>query len=503
MESVNSPPPPTVYWRFDDAAPKIRNAQTHFLTSIPRTHRLPPPQRPTPSSSGTDQSAAVTIDLKEYSSNMSNVWPQKLHLYELNPCIATLPLLYQQQLSIHGENPTYVVTYRVTHHNNCFDDGETNLNLLGGSWNKVLSMRTDYLGVALLRANLTILADTVVSLGGTNGTSLKEIFPSYNDYRIINLQEQLYLSTGIRIAPLYISSEEGSKAESESLGIPDNVMEVPVVFENIFENTGTGSVVPFRVLVRDFAACAVYGSRHNKGRKMSYNGSKNLLYSVDAYNRTMMVHYPRKNPNDVRKIELDTVCGKQRITDYVDQAETMTTTPEASFHTFDELKYPLMERTSDFFMADRGSACCVRMIDPTTSKEVLVGVVHPKTVYPGKKLPSDIGPNTYLSRYFAFEPEEPYRILARSGMFCLGYPNPDTNEGILSSGNPLGEVRMQLLHFAGDALQCPRIHFVMGIVDKVGEEDSRVILSYGVSDCLSRVVEIDKSDISTMLWPSL
>ncbi len=513
--STSHPPPsPTIYWRFDDVAPKIRNAQTHYLTSIPVTHRLPPP-RPVPSPIEGEHQAAATIDYEEYSSHEANTWPQKLHLYEVNPCIATLPLSYQHHLSIKGENPVYVVTYRVTHHNNCFDDGQTNLNLLGGSWEKALSLRTDYLGVALLRADLTILADTVVSFGGSNDANpLKRVFPKYDDYRVINLHEQLYLSTGNRIAPLYIvsSSVDVSKYKGDPgpLRNRDNVLEVPAAFHTPTttstsrthkSSTSTNSTSPFRILVREFSACAVYGVKHDgrRKKKSSYNGSKNLLYFVDTHNRTMLVHYPRKNPNDVRQVDLDTLCGKQRITKYID--EPGATTPNASFQTIDELKYPLLERTTEIFMADRGSACCVRMTDPDTTRAVLVGVVHPKTVFPGKKLPPDIAPNTYLSRFFAFEAEPPYRIVARSGMFCLGYPNPENEEGPSPLGNPLVAVRMQLLHFAGEVLQCPRIHFVMGMVDKVGEEDRKVILSYGVSDCLSRVVEIDKSEIATMLWP--
>ncbi|KAL3905468.1 MAG: hypothetical protein SGARI_004444 [Bacillariaceae sp.] len=118
-------------------------------------------------------------------------------------------------------------------------------------------------------------------------------------------------------------------------------------------------------------------------------------------------------------------------------------------------------------MADRGSACCTQMTDPTSGKEVLVAVVHPKTVFPGKNLPADVAPNIYLSRFIAFEPEAPYNIVARSGMFCFGYPEQDEEDDDDSlANNPLRNVKMQPLRFGNETFDCPRIHFVMGMVDK-------------------------------------
>jgi hypothetical protein len=46
---------------------------------------------------------------------------------------------------------------------------------------------------------------------------------------------------------------------------------------------------------------------------------------------------------------------------------------------------------------------------------------------------------------------------------------------------------------------CPKIHFITGISEKVGN-DSKAIIAYGVSDCLPRIIEVEKSEIATMLW---
>jgi len=60
---------------------------------------------------------------------------------------------------------------------------------------------------------------------------------------------------------------------------------------------------------------------------------------------------------------------------------------------------------------------------------------------------------------------------------------------------------MQPMTFGNVTLHCPRIHFVTGMTD-VGnskQQGGSVLISYGVSDCLSRVVEIPKSEIVRML----
>jgi hypothetical protein len=167
--------------------------------------------------------------------------------------------------------------------------------------------------------------------------------------------------------------------------------------------------------------------------------------------------------------------------------------PLPSFGTMEELLYPSLKKGPRLFTADRGSACCATILDPTTNKEVFLGVSHPKTLFPGKYLPAGLTRNTYLSRFYVFEKTRPYRILARTGAFCLGRSQEDT-------GNPLWSVADATeMWFGSEWINCSRIHFITGITEKVGD-DSKVILAYGVSDCLSRFVEVDKADIAKMLW---
>jgi hypothetical protein len=472
----------SAFRRFDQASPKIRKAKTHFLQSIPLKHRLP---------------MLLDLNVTEYAANPTHRYPHKLHLYEVNPCIAVLPMKYRDVFGIGETQPLYITVYRVTHKNNCYD-GHDNIELLGGTWDPTIS---DYVGVALLDKDLNIMHETVVTL--LEPSPVSSLLP-YNDYRIYNLHgDQLYLTTINKIVPMHLRLTENVDNPMER----DSLLQLQPAFPTLQQ--------PFQVLIRNYTACAVYHSNDFKRR----GDSKNLLYfvshdqrgnssaaSANTNDNTWVIHYPRYNPNDVRKVELDTPCGVQPITPYKDTHGTEWY-PNASFHTIDEEMFPQSSLKVPIWLRDRGSACCTEMIHRTTNRAVLVAVVHPKTVFPGKTLPPGVTPNTYLSRWIAFEPTHPYKIVARSGMFCLGYPDEmdglvnvtDSNSSLYQ--NPLATTQMIPLRFAGVSHSCPRIHFVMGMVEKVDDKDS-VLISYGVSDCLSRIVEIRKDDIHAVLWPT-
>ena len=151
------------------------------------------------------------------------------------------------------------------------------------------------------------------------------------------------------------------------------------------------------------------------------------------------------------------------------------------------------------FVHDRGSTCCVDILHQ--GQRYLLGISHPKTPYPGKFLPSNVVPNTYFSRFYAFQDQPPYTVVARTGKFCLGYPAKDDN----SQQHPLWDLTASnrthdYLMFGGTHMRtCPRIHFVLGMVDKYNDDD-KIVVSYGVGDCLSRFVELDKADIAKLLW---
>lgn len=515
-----------IYWRFDEAGPTVLYSKTHFLQSIPSKYRLH--RKDLSEVESIAHSSPPKYNLSEYASHSHNTWPQKLHLYEMNPCIAVLPKSYRERLrrkSIQSNPPIYIVVYRVTHKNNCYD-GTINLQLLGGSWEPTSS---DYLGVALLDSQLNIMMESTFDLQN------HPVLPYLNDYRIYNLRDQLYLTSMNQIVPFYLTLRHDSNSSTNEATVHHDIDSSWVPVPPAFPDDGTISPAPFDVWLRNYTACPVYFDRKLFPKK---GISKNLLYFVSQdgsgdnstytdngkISDVRVVHYPRSNPNDVRRVELDTPCGKQPITPFDDQA-TKEWYPAASFATIDQLLFPLAteadstsnpgtRRDAAVFLRDRGSACCIDLTNPTNQKPVLVAVVHPKTIFPGKKLPKGIIPNTYLSRWIAFEPQAPYRIVARSGMFCLGYPTTrellvDTEGRSLTNAttptsssffHPLANDPLIPLTFAGETFKCPRIHFIMGLVEKVGDPSS-ALLSYGVSDCLSRVIEVAKDEIQTVIWP--
>ena len=196
-----------------------------------------------------------------------------------------------------------------------------------------------------------------------------------------------------------------------------------------------------------------------------------------------MEFYP-KNPHQLFVMDLEAVCGRSR---QIGIQGSMNDTAPASFATIDEFKQNI---PFQILIADRGSACCATIHDPQ-GNELFLGVSHPKTPFPGKNLPEGIEKNTYFSRFYVFEKASPYNIVQRTGAFCLGYPKEETQNPIYPNHKEMWII--------DDLMECPKIHFVTGIVDKVGD-DSKVIVSYGISDCISRFIEIDKSEIVKMLW---
>jgi len=167
--------------------------------------------------------------------------------------------------------------------------------------------------------------------------------------------------------------------------------------------------------------------------------------------------------------------------------------PDASFATIDgrEGNNALVER-------DSGSACCVP-IRWSDGRRLLLGFSHRKTrPYPKRTQYS------YVSRVYAFEPTPPFNIAARSGFFCLGFAptrgGVDEDEEASQSDNEQvwGAANEYELKIMGTKFDCPRIHFVSGIAEKVGDEDT-VIVSYGVNDCYPRMVEVSKDFLVSLL----
>lgn len=108
--------------------------------------------------------------------------------------------------------------------------------------------------------------------------------------------------------------------------------------------------------------------------------------------------------------------------------------------------------------------------------------------------------------------------MARSGYFCLGFAlkkqqqqrhtqhnqhvhdndeaNQSDNEQVWGAAN---EYKLTINDIVFE--NCPAIHFVTGIAEKLGDEEHTAIISYGVNDCYPRMVEVSKKFLVSLLRP--
>ena len=113
----------------------------------------------------------------------------------------------------------------------------------------------------------------------------------------------------------------------------------------------------------------------------------------------------------------------------------------------------------------------------------------------GKSTEMDIPKHEYFAYLYAFEPESPYRPVARSGLFCF----PFTKEDKESENRHFSLVPNRKLFLRDETFECPEITFVSGFIEKANDE-SKAIISYGVNDCLPKMVVVDKSEIERLLF---
>ena len=165
-----------------------------------------------------------------------------------------------------------------------------------------------------------------------------------------------------------------------------------------------------------------------------------------------------------------------------------------------------------FIKQDRGSACCLEIsleyyrdltsptVRPELSKRgsIFLGIAHSKS---RRRMESTQGDRyNYLSRLYAFSTDEPYQLLARSGLFCLGFSDKTDVATIIGAAENYDNLtKTKKLELNGRSFDCPNIHFVDSLISKA-TDDSRAIISYGVNDCLPRFIEVSKKDLVRHLF---
>ena len=201
---------------------------------------------------------------------------------------------------------------------------------------------------------------------------------------------------------------------------------------------------------------------------------------------TIMVEIWPTGPHLVRSVNASKACDRtpEPSVTHIDDNDSIP----SSFATTEEIDFPALGIQESLLTRGRGSACCIEI--QHDNQPYLVGIQHSKTPSQrNKQLPVNVTANHYLSSLYAFEKHAPYRIVAQSGWFCLGF-NRDA---------PLTQATSWRKLILGRTFNCPRIHFVSGMTIKA-DDPNTVIIAYGVNDCLSNFVEVAVSDISQLLF---
>ena len=436
----------------DEVFPVAVHAETHFLKSIPSTFRFP----------WVDQNNATSY-FRE------TVNEPKKYLWEYNPALVYLPEdqvpdIDQLQDARIQKDSLYLALYRVSNVQSCLTTEFCLEHNLTFGWGK---RHVEMTAFAILNADFEILAETIVGIG--------------RDYRLYNLRGQLYLSKDTLIWPIWINKK----------ATPPNVRTATL--------RSSFSSEHFSVYRGVNAACVQ--SQFRKG--------KNFNYFEDASGRVMAQIYPM-GPRIVENVNISVVCGRETLHQeprnesssaaQLEQASLFETRslPNATFKSYDETYFPKFSRWYPF-TEERGTACCLSLPDKRNDvgkfPYLLVGISHTKIPFWVKLRNASFTSRQYTNRLYAFEPVPPYRLVARSGGFCLGFPDHD--EGL---DNPNVWFLRNKSYSVGRPLNCPHITFVMSIIDAV-HDPFMAIITYGMNDCASRMMKVRKSDLSQLLFP--
>jgi hypothetical protein len=436
-----------MYWRIDEGAPRVNKGWTHRVDSIPLKHRIP---------------ESFIGDLKGFFSNSSNTVEKRQYYFEYNPSIVVLPA--DQIPDIPGESAVYLASYRIAETQMCMTDEQKKLANPTDH-----PIPNDFLAIAFLRDNLTKIQDFVLDLGTAN-----------YDFRLFTLKDQLYLTGTNSITPIWVNLPKDMSERKRKKHI--------IIMYDMFQKDQSGP----SLAVRNFASCCT--SQTCKG--------KNFNYFVGA-NDTILVETNPVFPHTVDELDLKTRCRDAQVVQQLmkenDTSISTSTGPEyPSFHSNMERSFAIRGEIN-IGPTHRGTACCGKIQVPDERsgklKDLLVGISHQK--YAKRSWSStkvNYTDKSYLSALYAFDPAPPYRIVARSGSFCFGYPDKEE-----AKENYYANLTLARNLIMGEPENCPFITFVSGITEKAGDP-SKVIIGYGINDCISRFVEVDKSELVRLLF---
>ncbi|KAL7472563.1 hypothetical protein ACHAXS_013828 [Conticribra weissflogii] len=441
-----------------------------------------------------------------------------LPLFMYNPSI--VPLFSASSHSTisfknHGlEHGKYLATFRLSSVHSCgfptVEFWKKSVNYLG------LAILDDTLQVATLQlgTNMTDVSsslDMIVDINSLlrhifTGKGTKKYFV-FEDVRLFIIHNQLYMSIRMFLFPICITIDHRGITLPRTPPSPamckgnssSSMTELPALYRNNdhLRLYIAGNALYLNCNTTDCKNFQFFEVKNEDSDKSKSNTLKEHWASLprliidhgqDIYKQFVEDSEYYKDSTTTRK--LLPMKGNEIISEYLPMPRSNTSQKIEN------------EIGKYFVPRDRGSACCVQIekkyyedfFPSNLPESVMVGITHKKTAL---RMPSSRGRKSfiYLSNLYAFSSYHPYQYIARSGLFCFGFANNQTDATSDSVASAYSELtKVQRVEFHGVSYDCPRIHFVSGITEKVGD-DSRVIVAYGVNDCVSRFVEIAKRDL--------
>jgi hypothetical protein len=436
-----------LYYRYDTVAPKVKQGHTFYLNSLPAINRFP-----------VDYINNVTKFLSEESDNTAEM------LWEFNPSIVILPASVRRRLG--NDEFVYLASFRLSSATFCWNDRPAQEALY-----RAKDEFISYIGLALLRKDLSVIEEGYYSW-----------LRKQSDFYLFVMEnnDEILLTAGNYNVPLYLLPRKES--------LTGSMMKL----RNYASTAGMPQV----------AIHARHRSCTNKAGKLVGDFSdKNLNYFVDADNNRLVEIWPME-PHVV-DVMGDTINPEYYLEASLNASDSVISgnllEPKPTFGTLEEPFFTKWGKFDPPWGRDRGSACCIKLSGPSTGS-LLVGISHVRLyrhplVFPPTFNTSSFirGDLSFLSRFYAFQPTAPYNIVAKSGVFCLGWPTQAERGS--SPFQHLGETFKLIEHFD----DCPAISYVSGMTLKA-DDPSTAIIAYGINDCTARMVEIDVSEIKRLLF---
>ena len=387
-----------------------------------------------------------------YFSNDTNLMNNRIYLFDYNPSLVRLQT-HQSPLYL-NETAAYLASVRVSSHNSAFA-GE--LSAIARSPSMPVKEYHNYLGLALLREDFSIIDSAVFGAPlYFNGDRA--------DFRLYNFNGQIYFTLYDEIARLSLANLSLQ---------PDSFR----VMRDAFNSTH-----PFMVKFDNkVKACC---SDFCQGKNFNYFSGNN---SDEIWVETSPVE-----PHAVERV-LFGKCPPNSSQVFTDDAsmgfrQSFGSVEEVYLPKHGYFQYPP-------YTPHRGTACCLEMQHPRTQSPLLVGISHRKTWRPRHDL--NLTSRQYTLNFYAFEARPPYTIVSMSGSFCFGH----SEHGSESKENYLVNLTRMASVVMGETMACPFIQFPMSIIDSA--LPGLVVVSYGINDAISRIIEIPKAEIARMLFNPL